>query len=421
MSSTLTSRRQAANAHLRRMLGFTLLVAVVFFGSGRVMTHYYDYYEPPRSHTKALVGLSMLHPKHVHRPSWMREAPSDEWIKDAVNTDALGDDEDPDDPPTELRGKHELVPVKTELSDELGVPEPPVEAVWQRPDRPGMAAGVLFLAHGCSHAATDWWPKTESCAKCIGLPEEARIVRAALRRDLLAVALSSSDRGSGCWGLNSRDSLRAAAALRYFVDKERARSGAGSSWELPLLAVGASSGGAFVSSPELAAALKAQGVPLKGVNAQIGVMNPPAMVPMVLTHMPERDIRTAERVKKALKVLDAASMHRLQQELHPLVLDWDFFSRRIDGVGSAASHAMVSALKDAGHVGAEGTLLADPRTSGWRSIGALRKAAKSDSLVADQSAISEELNVAFAAHEISADAIDQALLFLLSYARDKPK
>eukprot|EP01049_Picozoa_sp_SAG25_P001492 SAG25_NODE_67_length_17436_cov_89.239257_5_plen_89_part_00 len=65
MSSTLTSRRQAANAHLRRMLGFTLLVAVVFFGSGRVMTHYYDYYEPPRSHTTRAVLALISNPRQI--------------------------------------------------------------------------------------------------------------------------------------------------------------------------------------------------------------------------------------------------------------------------------------------------------------------------------------------------------------------
>lgn len=40
------------------------------------------------------------------------------------------------------------------------------EALWQLPEGP--AKGLLFLAHGCSHSATDFWERSEACPNCLG-------------------------------------------------------------------------------------------------------------------------------------------------------------------------------------------------------------------------------------------------------------
>ena len=74
-----------------------------------------------------------------------------------------------------------------------------VELVWQRPR--GAERAVILLAHGCSHSATDFFPfDRKKCTKCLGLPEERRIVQAALARGFVAVAISSADRvHSRCW------------------------------------------------------------------------------------------------------------------------------------------------------------------------------------------------------------------------------
>ena len=40
------------------------------------------------------------------------------------------------------------------------------EFVYQRPIVP--IVGIVFMAHGCSHSSTDWWPKGSGCADCIG-------------------------------------------------------------------------------------------------------------------------------------------------------------------------------------------------------------------------------------------------------------
>lgn len=40
------------------------------------------------------------------------------------------------------------------------------EVVSQLPEQ--QPKGVLLAFHGCSHAATDWWPQSATCAACIG-------------------------------------------------------------------------------------------------------------------------------------------------------------------------------------------------------------------------------------------------------------
>ena len=53
-----------------------------------------------------------------------------------------------------------------------------IELVYQTPERAlnKTSVALLFLAHGCSHSATDFFDKGPLCKKCIGLPIERHIV-----------------------------------------------------------------------------------------------------------------------------------------------------------------------------------------------------------------------------------------------------
>ena len=55
--------------------------------------------------------------------------------------------------------------------------------------------GLLFVAHGCGHAATDFFPRSDRCPTCAGLPESPPRRQGAQRR--LAVAAVSGQ--GGCW------------------------------------------------------------------------------------------------------------------------------------------------------------------------------------------------------------------------------
>lgn len=125
-----------------------------------------------------------------------------------------------------------------------------IETVWQSPL--GAATAIFFLAHGCDHSATDFWPQSEirmgrhigvrtGCPRCIGLPEEMAIVNSALKANMFVVAISSRSR---CWSLGggtTGDGDRVGRVLRHLIKRELPKGA-----KLPLYAFGASSGGSFV-------------------------------------------------------------------------------------------------------------------------------------------------------------------------------
>jgi hypothetical protein len=53
------------------------------------------------------------------------------------------------------------------------------EVVWWAPAEP--AQGVLFVAHGCNHGATDWLPPSDACPQCLGPMPEVRAAAGAPR------------------------------------------------------------------------------------------------------------------------------------------------------------------------------------------------------------------------------------------------
>ena len=85
-----------------------------------------------------------------------------------------------------LNGTYELIPQNF------------IEIVYQLPPQQRIE-GIVFLAHGCAHSATDWWPKSPTCESCIGLPVERAIVEEVLRNGYLAVAQNSHNRKRKCW------------------------------------------------------------------------------------------------------------------------------------------------------------------------------------------------------------------------------
>lgn len=71
-----------------------------------------------------------------------------------------------------------------------------LETLWEVPPSP---TGVLFLAHGCNHAAADFWPPSQRCPHCTGLPQERLVRLAALARGYAVIAVSSLNRVTQCW------------------------------------------------------------------------------------------------------------------------------------------------------------------------------------------------------------------------------
>lgn len=294
-----------------------------------------------------------------------------------------------------------------------------VETVWQRPDV--APRGLLFLAHGCQHSATDFWPQSPKCTQCIGLPEEVRITRFALHAGWAVVAMSSTDRTfSRCWSFEE-DGPVVASALKTL----RAAQGLDG---VPLAAMGASSGGAFVLQlPQLTLGLQAvvsqiMAIPPQMLMAQESQPFPPAL----FIHM-ERDGRTSAMVEKCVAKLTKNGLKAAQIQAPSLPIDDAFFSSRISGLSGHASQRLRHALERASLLDGQGKLRDDPRRSDWRE--AVRGASgapplaeqlpgvapgQADSLQPDASALAEELNVAWAMHEITADFMPQTFAWIES-------
>jgi hypothetical protein len=82
-------------------------------------------------------------------------------------------------------------------------------------------------------------------------------------------------------------------------------------------------------------------------------------------------------------------------------------------VDEAMSAGLVQSLAAAGYLGSDSKLAVDPRQSAWRDVVATVPGVGDIPLASDKSSLSEELNVAFAVHELFHDGVDQMLDFFI--------
>lgn len=278
-----------------------------------------------------------------------------------------------------------------------------IEYIWEAPRN--QASKILFLAHGCSHSAKDFWPSSPNCVDCIGLSEERRIVTKALENDYFVVAVSSGDQAnSGCWDVKKdmRRIMRVFALLKK--DKKGLRS-------LPIFALGASSGGSMV------AALANRVQDLAGLCIQITAPD----ISFQVAQMPfppsqwiymEKDIKTADEVLANIDALKRSSALVESVLAKQIALTKGFFSDRIEGMSPQTSESIYDAFMANNLITEFGYLRADPRHSNWRGlVEDMEDIKNTDNLIADKSSIAEELNVAYALHEMTAEHMDKTIVF----------
>ena len=130
-----------------------------------------------------------------------------------------------------LKSEKVVIATSSSIPDGSGAD---IELFVQQPSQQ-LPLGMLWLFHGCNHNGEDWFT----------LPAERKVLRAALQRGLVVVAMSSNDRTrSRCW--DETDVPRFVVALLSL------RASHGLAESLPLYALGASSGGMFVNALALA-------------------------------------------------------------------------------------------------------------------------------------------------------------------------
>lgn len=228
------------------------------------------------------------------------------------------------------------------------------ELVYEVPKVP---KGVLLVAHGCSHSATDWWPKSTKCPKCIGLPVEKSIVTEGLRRNLIVLAVSSSNRKHKCW--TPQDIKPVTKAINHIYEHYLK-----SDYSAPLFLLGASSGGTFVGqfalgNPELLPTVRA-------VCVQISNIHKPLQVPVMFNLM-ERDIDLITMVGAKKQTQYKGGYKILISPTMPVTAS--YFHDHGAVQTPALSESVFNALLVGGFLNKDTRKLAeDPRHSQWRNV-----------------------------------------------------
>jgi len=290
-----------------------------------------------------------------------------------------------------------------------------IETLWQPPHGSDVR-GLLFMAHGCMHQATDFFygrqdkdDKTLDCStsnfgSCLALPEERQLVEEARKRGLYVMAVSGGTGKQSCWNLNE-DPARVKQAIDHVIEHE------GLDANVPVFATGASSGGAFMAP--LAMALRQR---LKCVVPQISALAPsPSIeafaelrIPTLFVHMPERDPGTAEAVEADMSALRQKEVRVQSIPVGPYkVID------ELHAHYTADQAERIAGAFKSGDLLTDGMLTSNPRESDWRNLDGLTsmKSELADSFVADESKLAELLNAVWAQHEFTAKYAKQMLDF----------
>jgi hypothetical protein len=294
--------------------------------------------------------------------------------------------------------------------------------------------GFMIYAHGCGHSALDWWPQSSSCPTCKPLPAETYLVDKSVSRGLVTIAISSPNRKHKCWHLSDKAHvLNVLQHVKGLVTAAAAGGvGADSSVgtavvtqhnnpatittsttivstavnQLPVYIFGVSSGGVVAAA--LAEEAKVAGAVLQiSYLHQISISS--SLSPILFHHM-KKDFRMSMSVRESTAELKAANVptKALLIEPKPLLDTFAFYnvlqpSQRV---------SFINGLQAKGLVNKEGYLLEDPRHMHreWHAVASATMpdvVPTIDALVADESPISEVMNIAFASHEISGEGIDE--------------
>jgi len=265
---------------------------------------------------------------------------------------------------------------------------------------------TFFLRSGRETVGPDGW-RFEACSssnfgRCLGLPEEVRLRQAARKRGYLVMAISGGLGRQSCW--KSRvDVHRARAAIHHVKSTE------GLPEDSPVLAIGASSGGAFVG--HLAAPISSGGLPhLRCIVPQIMSTRHSENrgVPTMFVHMP-RDDRTAQAVSSDILRLEKEGIRTAEIKVGPVPVTPELLAPCL---GPGVAQDVVTALHRHGLVNEQGFLELDSRTRRWvRPVRQAVGGRSDDTLDPDESCISEILNVAWASHEFTSQHVGDMLDF----------
>ncbi|XP_073029434.1 uncharacterized protein [Primulina eburnea] len=302
-----------------------------------------------------MVALTVIFGKIGYRSSWMSELQSQKWnsFDSLVRLD----------PTVEFRNGTNLI--------------------WQLPDSP---EAVLFLAHGCNGRAANFWDKSPSCPTCVGLPEERLIVLHALARKFAVLAISSKGR---CWSPGEERWI-AKDIIQWWLAERMLE-------KFPLFALGASSGGYFVSV--LAMVVRFKGISLMIAEGEFNHLDITKDYPATLfVHMP-KDEKRKRRIEKYMVAMSRMGIDVTEIKCMEFPLTPELFANRIPGLDQSLSATLFKVFQDRGFVDENGYIRDDGRVIPWKTALEERNILLPDKSLVDH--IQEEMNLAFAYHEMT--------------------
>ncbi|XP_058095431.1 uncharacterized protein LOC131240917 [Magnolia sinica] len=271
------------------------------------------------------------------------------------------------------------------------------DVIWQIPDSP---KAVLFLAHGCSGRAVNFWDRSPSCPNCVGLPEERLIVLNALARKFAVLTVSST---GICWSFG-KEKDRVKGIIKWFIGENKLE-------KLPVMALGASSGGYFVSV--LAKDMRFSAITLMIAEGKFGNMDIPADYPPTLfVHMP-KDQRRMKMIGEYMEALKKKGIPVAEIKCMEFPLTPDLLSDRIPGLDQTVSFKLFELFRDKGFMDDNGYMKNDGRAIPWK------EAIEGTDLLSDKNEwanhIQEEMNLAFAYHEMTSLQSEQIFKWFESH------
>lgn len=271
------------------------------------------------------------------------------------------------------------------------------ELIWQIPDTP---KAVLFLAHGCSGRAVNFWDRSSTCPNCVGLPEERLLVLHALSQKFAVLTISSAGR---CWTFGE-EMFIVKHIIRWWVEKKKLQ-------KLPLVALGASSGGHFVSV--LATQLKFSSITLMIAEGRFDQMDITEDYPPTLfVHMPKDQLRQ-QKIDENLEILRNKGVDVAEIECMEFPLSSHFLADRIPGIDQTVSAKLFELFQEKGFIDENGYMKNDGRATRWKPALKESNIQLPDKHLAQH--IQEELNLAFAYHEMISLHSDQIFKWFESH------
>ncbi|CAM0946033.1 unnamed protein product [Alopecurus aequalis] len=267
------------------------------------------------------------------------------------------------------------------------------EVLWQLP--PGPPSAAVFIAPGCTIRATDFFDASPGCPHCAGLPEERRFTREALRRGYAVLAVSSR---AECWSLDaaSGEGSELAAVesiINWWVNEQHPELGG-----LPLVGIGASSGGYFVSA--LAARVRFSSVAIMIAEGVFAAMDeiPAGYPPALFVHMP-KDAERAQMVAASIGQLKSKHIDVREIQCDAFAVSAEFLAARIPGLTRTVADGLVDVLRHKSFLDDKGFLKKDGRSTPWKEAAEEAKVLPEGFRLGRH--VTEELNIAYAFHEFT--------------------